>query len=79
MSVIVYELKEDNTTCSFHLCHLLFVPSVIIKSGTICASVCLYTIIIYTDCMAVYMCQGKLLAIVCQDFFAICMSTAEYI
>ena len=32
-TVMLLTPKEDNTTGSFYLCHLLYVHSVIIKSG----------------------------------------------
>ena len=54
-------LQEDKTVGSFYLCHLVHVLSVITKS--ICTRVCLHTIIICTDNMAVYMCPCMLLVI----------------
>ena len=53
--VMLHILKEDNPTGSFSLYCLLHVLIMIIKSGVICTSVHLYTIIIYRDGMAVYM------------------------
>ena len=49
----VSHIKDDNINGRFYLSHLLCVLS--IKSGPICKSVYLYTIITCTDGMAVYM------------------------
>ena len=61
--------KEDNTTGSFYLCHLLCVLSVSIKVDEICRSVHLCTIIKCPDGMAVYMCPCTLLVIVCEHYW----------
>ena len=58
-----FTMKEDNTTGSFCLCHLLHILSMIIKSGAIYTSVQLYTTIICTDGMAVYIWPYILLAV----------------
>ena len=55
-------LKEDNTTGTLYLCHLLCVIRMIIKSGALCTNVHLYTIIICTNGMTVYMYPFILLA-----------------
>ena len=58
-------LKKDNTTGSLYLCNFLFVLSVIMISFYTCTSVHVYTIIVHTDYVAVYMCPCFLLAIAC--------------
>ena len=58
-------LKEDNTTGGFHLSCLLHVFSMIIRSGLICTDMHLYTVIIGTDDMAVYMCPCMLFISTC--------------
>ena len=68
MNVVLFTLMEDNTTGSFYLCHLLSVPSMISKSGVICTSVYLYTVIC-TDGMAVYMSPCMLLIIPCSLYY----------
>ena len=64
-------LKEDNTNCRFYLYWLLHVISNFIKSGAVCTSVHLYTIIICTDGKAVY--------VFLHAVGYICVLTEEYI
>ena len=59
--LMLLSVKVDNTTDSFCLCCLLCVLPIIIKSGLICTSVHLHTIIMCTDGMAVYTCPCLLL------------------
>ena len=54
---------EDNTIGSFYLYHLLHLLSMIIKSGVLCTSRHLYTIIMCTDGTMVYMSPYILLGI----------------
>ena len=58
-------LKEDNTTDNFYLCCLPHGLRVIMKSDALCTSVCLYTILICTDGMVVYVCPCILLTTAC--------------
>ena len=63
--VMLLALKENNTTGTFYLCHLLHVLCMIIKSDAICTCLHLWTLNICTDGVAVYLCPCILLASAC--------------
>ena len=80
VSKMLFALKNDNTTGSFYPRHLLYVLSMIIKSGALCTSVHLYTITICTDGRAIYMCPCMLLTIACVVAMGYkCISCCAYI
>ena len=61
--VILFIYKEDNTSGSFCLSHLLHLLSMIFESGALCKGVYLYTAILCTDAVTVYMCPCMVLVI----------------
>ena len=52
---MLFTLNKDNTSGNFYICYVLHVLSMIIRSGAVYKSECLYTIIMYTDSWQ-YMC-----------------------
>ena len=67
--VMLHTLQVDNTIGQYYLCCILHVLNMIIKSGAICTSVHLYTIIIGTDGVVVYMWPCMLLVIACTLYY----------